>query len=137
MSQPAFTPDAYAAQLAAKQQRLHELLAPFAAPPAQVFASPLSHYRLRAEFRLWREQEERHYAMFEAGDKHTPILINDFPIASQRINTLMPPLKAAWQASRVLSFKLFQVEFLTTLAGDALITLFYHLPLGAELQAEA
>ena len=60
MSQPAFTPDAYAAQLAAKQQRLHELLAPFAAPPAQVFASPLSHYRLRAEFRLWREQEERH-----------------------------------------------------------------------------
>ena len=119
MSQPAFTPDAYAAQLAAKQQRLNELLAPFAAPPAQVFASPLSHYRLRAEFRLWREQEERHYAMFEAGDKHTPILINDFPIASQRINTLMPQLKAAWQASRVLSFKLFQVEFLTTLAGDA------------------
>ena len=132
MSQPAFTPDAYAAQLAAKQQRLHELLAPFAAPPAQVFASPLSHYRLRAEFRLWREQEERHYAMFEAGDKHTPILINDFPIASQRINTLMPPLKAAWQASRVLSFKLFQVEFLTTLAGDALITLCYHRPLDAE-----
>ncbi len=137
MSQPAFTPDAYAAQLAAKQQRLHELLAPFAAPPAQVFASPLSHYRLRAEFRLWREQEERHYAMFEAGDKHTPILINDFPIASQRINTLMPPLKAAWQASRVLSFKLFQVEFLTTLAGDALITLCYHRPLDAEWQAEA
>ena len=137
MSQPAFTPDAYAAQLAAKQQRLHELLTPFAAPPAQVFASPLSHYRLRAEFRLWREQEERHYAMFEAGDKHTPILINDFPIASQRINTLMPKLKAAWQASRVLSFKLFQVEFLTTLAGDALITLCYHRPLDAEWQAEA
>ncbi len=137
MSQPAFTPDAYAAQLAAKQQRLNELLAPFAAPPAQVFASPLSHYRLRAEFRLWREQEERHYAMFEAGDKHTPILINDFPIASQRINTLMPQLKAAWQASRVLSFKLFQVEFLTTLAGDALITLCYHRPLDAEWQAEA
>ncbi len=31
--------------------------------------------RLRAEFRLWREQEERHYAMFEAGDKFTPVLI--------------------------------------------------------------
>ena len=128
---------AYAAQLDEKVARLRELLAPFAAPEPAVFDSPAEHYRLRAEFRLWREQEERHYAMFEAGDKHTPILIDEFPIASQRINQLMPQLKAAWQASRVLSFKLFQVEFLTTLAGDALITLCYHRPLDAEWQAEA
>ena len=40
----------------------------------------------------------------------------------------MPRLKAGWQASQVLSFKLFQVEFLTTLSGDALITLCYHRP---------
>lgn len=127
----------YAAQLDAKVARLRELLAPFAAPEPAVFDSPAEHYRLRAEFRLWREQEERHYAMFEAGDKHTPILIDEFPIASLRINQLMPQLKAAWQASRVLSFKLFQVEFLTTLSGDALITLCYHRPLDAEWQAEA
>jgi tRNA (uracil-5-)-methyltransferase len=37
----------------------------------------------------------------------------------------------------VLSFKLFQVEFLTTLAGDALITLAYHRPLDEAWQAEA
>lgn len=128
---------AYAAQLNDKVARLRELLAPFAAPEPQVFASPGEHYRLRAEFRLWREAEERHYAMFAAGDKHTPILIDEFPIASLRINELMPKLKAAWQASRVLSFKLFQVEFLTTLAGDALITLCYHRPLDAAWQAEA
>lgn len=128
---------AYAAQLDAKVARLRELLAPFAAPEPAVFDSPAEHYRLRAEFRLWREQEERHYAMFEAGDKHTPILIDEFPIASARINALMPQLKAAWQGSRALSFKLFQVEFLTTLAGDALITLCYHRPLDAEWQAEA
>jgi tRNA (uracil-5-)-methyltransferase len=128
---------AYAAQLDEKVARLRELLAPFAAPEPEVFDSPREHYRLRAEFRLWREQEERHYAMFEAGDKHTPILIEQFPIASARINQLMPQLKAAWQGSRVLSFKLFQVEFLTTLAGDALITLCYHHPLDAEWQAEA
>ena len=127
----------YAAQLDSKVARLRELLAPFAAPEPAVFDSPREHYRLRAEFRLWREQEERHYAMFEAGDKHTPILIDEFPIASLRINQLMPQLKAAWQASRVLSFKLFQVEFLTTLSGDALITLCYHRPLDAEWQAEA
>jgi tRNA (uracil-5-)-methyltransferase len=137
MSRPQFDPAQYAVQLEAKKQRLSELLAPFAAPDPQVFESPREHYRLRAEFRLWREGDDRHYAMFEAGDKHAPILLEDFPIASARINALMPRLKSAWQMSSVLSFKLFQVEFLTTLAGDALITLCYHRPLDAAWQAEA
>ncbi len=56
-------------------------------------------------------------------------MIDDFPIASQRINALMPRLKAAWQASEELGNRLFQVEFLTTLAGDAMVTLCYHRPL--------
>ena len=128
---------AYSAQLAEKKARLQELLAPFAAPEPDVFDSPVSHYRLRAEFRLWRDGEDRHYAMFEPGDKRAPILIDDFPIASQRINELMPRLKAAWQASDVLGFKLFQVEFLSTLAGDALITLAYHRPLDDEWRQAA
>ena len=130
MSRPQFDPSAYAAQLEDKKSRLAGLLAPFAAPAPEVFESPREHYRLRAEFRLWREtgNEKRYYAMFEQGDKHTPILIEDFPIASRRINELMPRLKAAW-ADPALGFKLFQVEFLTTLAGDALITLCYHRPI--------
>ena len=128
---------AYAAQLADKKDRLNALLAPFAAPEPQVFDSPLSHYRLRTEFRLWRDGEQRHYAMFEPGDKRAPILIDEFPIASSRINALMPALKDAWQASEALSFKLFQVEFLSTLAGDALITLAYHRPLDDAWQEAA
>jgi tRNA (uracil-5-)-methyltransferase (EC 2.1.1.35) len=114
-----FDPSAYDTQLEGKVARLRELLAPFGAPEPAVFDSPREHYRLRAEFRLWREDGQRHYAMFAPGDKHKAILIDDFPIASQRINELMPRLKAAWQASEALSNRLFQVEFLTTLAGDA------------------
>ncbi len=136
MSRPHPDPAQYTAQLEAKRARLVELLAPFAAPAPEVFDSPAAHYRLRAEFRLWREGEQRHYAMFEQGDKRSPILIEDFPIASQRINQLMPRLKAAW-AQPALGHKLFQVEFLTTLAGDALITLCYHRPLDADWQAAA
>ena len=120
MSRPHFDPATYDAQLADKTVRLVELLAPFDAPAPEVCDSP-----------------REHYAMFEPGDKHTPILIDDFPIASRRINQLMPQLKAAWQASETLSFKLFQVEFLTTLSGDALITLAYHRPLNDAWQAEA
>ncbi|MBG0839162.1 tRNA (uridine(54)-C5)-methyltransferase TrmA [Ectopseudomonas toyotomiensis] len=137
MSRPAFDPATYDAQLAEKRALLVELLAPFGAPEPAVFDSPREHYRMRAEFRLWREDGQRHYAMFAPGDKHTPILLDDFPIASLRINELMPRLRAAWQASEALSFKLFQVEFLTTLAGDALITLAYHRPLDDVWQAEA
>ena len=137
MSAPQFDPATYDAQLAEKAARLVELLTPFDAPAPDVFDSPREHYRLRTEFRLWREDGQRHYAMFEQGDKHTPILIDSFPIASRRINELMPQLKAAWQASETLSFKLFQVEFLTTLSGDALITLAYHRPLNDAWQTEA
>jgi tRNA (uracil-5-)-methyltransferase len=137
MSLPHFDPSHYDTQLAGKKARLAELLAPFAAPEPAVFDSPREHYRLRAEFRLWREGEERHYAMFDPGDKRQPILLDDFPIASERINRLMPQLKAAWQNSAALAFKLFQVEFLTTLAGDALITLCYHRPLDALWQTAA
>lgn len=124
-----FDPSTYDAQLQAKVARLRELLTPFGAPEPAVFDSPREHYRLRAEFRLWREDGQRHYAMFAPGEKHKAILIEDFPIASERINALMPRLKAAWQASEALSNRLFQVEFLTTLAGDAMVTMCYHRPL--------
>ncbi|CAD5199416.1 tRNA (uridine(54)-C5)-methyltransferase TrmA [Pseudomonas sp. FEN] len=132
-----FDSNIYTAQLEDKVALLRDLLAPFDAPEPRVFDSPLRHFRLRAEFRLWRQAGERHYAMFAQDDKRTPLLIEDFPIASLRINELMPKLKAAWQASAPLSHKLFQVEFLTTLAGDAMITLCYHRPLDEHWQTAA
>ncbi|HEK1685806.1 TPA: tRNA (uridine(54)-C5)-methyltransferase TrmA [Pseudomonas putida] len=132
-----FDPSQYTTQLQAKVERLRELLAPFDAPQPAVFESPREHYRLRAEFRLWREEGERHYAMFAPGEKHKAILIDDFPIASQRVNELMPRLKAAWQGNEDLSNRLFQVEFLTTLAGDAMVTLCYHRPLDEAWEAAA
>ena len=130
-------PTSYTQQLDEKVARLRALLAPFDAPEPAVFDSPREHYRLRAEFRLWREDGQRHYAMFASGEKHVPILIDSFPIASARINELMPRLKAAWQADAALSNKLFQVEFLTTLDGDAMVTLCYHRPLDEHWQRAA
>lgn len=130
-------PTQYSALLKEKQQTLAELLAPFNAPELEVFASPTEHYRMRAEFRLWREGEQLDYAMFKKGDKHTPILLDSFPIASKQINELMPRLKEAWQASTTLSNRLFQIEFLTTLKGDALVTLCYHRPLDEQWQQQA
>ena len=136
MSVP-FDPASYDRQLEEKADRLRQLLAPFDAPQPQVFDSPREHYRLRAEFRLWREDQKRYYAMFNPGDNRTPILLDSLPIASERINALMPVLRDRWEASPTLNHKLFQVDFLTSLAGDAMITLCYHRPLDEAWQDEA
>ncbi|RKW28979.1 MAG: tRNA (uridine(54)-C5)-methyltransferase TrmA, partial [Kingella sp. (in: b-proteobacteria)] len=60
---------AYQTQLNEKTARLTALLAPFGAPPVQVFPSPEQHYRMRAEFRIWHEGDTLSYAMFERGQK--------------------------------------------------------------------
>lgn len=125
----AFDPAGYDRQLQAKRERLIGLLAPFGALTPEVFASAPEHFRLRAEFRLWYEDGQPHYAMFEPGDNRRPILIEQLPIASRRINELMMPLLEACKAEPELGRKLFQVEFLTTLSGEALITLCYHRPI--------
>ncbi len=132
-----FSATAYQQQLADKKTRLNQLLAPFTPLEPQVFESPAQHFRLRAEFRVWRQGDESFYAMFNPQDKRTPILLEQLPIASELINQLMPRLKAAWQACKELSHRLFQVEFLTTLSGEALVTLCYHRPLDEAWQQEA
>lgn len=117
---------AYQAQLADKTAQLQQLLAPFTTARAQVFASGAKNFRLRAEFRVWHQDQQLHYAMFNPGNKREPVLLEQFPVASESINRLMPRLKQLLQQNRLLSHRLFQADFLTTLSGDALITLCYH-----------
>ncbi|MGJ8514452.1 tRNA (uridine(54)-C5)-methyltransferase TrmA [Carnimonas bestiolae] len=141
MSVPVVDPSRYAEQLSAKQQRITQQFARFNPPPLEVFASPAAHYRMRAEFRIWHEGDDLFYAMFEVAadnpkDK-TVIRLDQYDVASQRINELMPALRAAFLQSTALRRRLFQVEFLTTLAGEALVTLIYHRPLDDEWEREA
>lgn len=101
-----------------------------------VFESPPKHFRQRAEFRLWHERDntgkntgEAFYAMFEPGQRasqQTLRRVDRLPIAGERINALMPVLLDALKAQPVLITRLFQVEFLSTLRGDTLVTLIYH-----------
>jgi tRNA (uracil-5-)-methyltransferase len=92
---------------------------------------------MRAEFRIWHEAQELDYVMFKPDDRTSPVPIDHFPIACERIQQLMPTLRAALKPNPVLRRKLFQVEFLSTLAGDTLLTLVYHRKLDATWEAEA
>lgn len=137
MPLPVIDPAHYAAQLEAKVQRF---LADFTAlnvPTPTVFASPPQHYRLRAEFRIWHEGDTLDYVMFDPDAPRTPIAMREFPAASERINALMPALREKLLADPTLRKRLYTVEFLTTLSGDALITLVYHRPLDATWQQAA
>ncbi|MFT3931391.1 MAG: tRNA (uridine(54)-C5)-methyltransferase TrmA [Spongiibacteraceae bacterium] len=130
-------PAHYSTQLEAKTQRFLADFAELKLPSPQIFASPPLHYRLRAEFRIWHEGERIDYVMFDPDEPRTPIAMHDFPIGSQRINELMPALREKLMADPALKRRLYTVEFLTTLSGDALITLVYHRKLDDAWQQSA
>ncbi len=132
-----FQPAQYDSLLTEKVTAVRQLLAPFEPPEAEVFASASSGFRMRAEFRMWHDGDDLNYVMFRPGDPKTPIAIDHFPIACERIQTLMPVLRERLKNSPLLRQKLFQVEFLSTLAGDTLITLIYHRKLLDDWNIEA
>ena len=141
MAIPTVDPARYAEQLADKQAYVEQMFADFAPPGLEVYPSPASHYRQRCEFRIWHEDDDLFYAMFEV-DPDNPkqkrvIRLDQFAVASERINELMPQLRDAFLASDVLRRRLFQVEFLTTLSGEALVTLIYHRPLDDAWEEQA
>lgn len=123
------TSAAYQQQLTEKQLYLNKLFADCAFPEMQVFTSPASHYRMRAEFRIWHDGETCSYAMFAPGEKagnSNVKKLRHFAVAHKNIDSLMPVMLDCIQTNELLKSRLFQVEFLTTLAGDTLVSLIYH-----------
>jgi tRNA/tmRNA/rRNA uracil-C5-methylase (TrmA/RlmC/RlmD family) len=76
-------------------------------------------------------------AMFDSDDPKTAIDVPSFPMGSERINELMPALLAEIKDCEVLRKRLFQVNFLTTVKGDAMISMLYHKRLSEEWEALA
>ena len=124
-------PNNYQEQLDEKLNQLKSKFSGLTIPEIDIYTSEPLHYRMRAEFRIWHEGGQAHYGMNKPGEKR-PYIIDDFPIGSELINHLMPKLLEAINASEALSRRLFSAEFLTTLSGEALITLIYHKPLDDE-----
>ena len=130
-------PHRYDALLAEKSAAVTAMLTPFEAPSPVVYPSVPTGFRMRAEFRVWHSGDALDYVMFRPGDPRTPVPVADFPIACEAIQALMPPLRDWLQGDTELRRKLFQVEFLSTLAGDTLLTLAYHRPLDEAWEAAA
>jgi len=118
-------PDKYEPLLEEKKRFIETLFQEFEHPEPVLYRSSPSHFRERAEFKIWHEKGTLSYAMFNKGDK-TPIKLKSFPRANKKISDLMPALLEKVKASEPLARKLFQIDFLTTLRGGTLVTLIYH-----------
>lgn len=123
-------PEQYQTQL---RDKVDQVTAQFEAagmplPTPTVFESSVSHYRMRAEFRVWHDMDDSYYIMFNPATKER-IRIDSFPVGSALINRLMTDIRTAFMADPLLRRKLYQVEFLTTTKGQALVSMIYHRPL--------
>ncbi|MDP7593361.1 MAG: tRNA (uridine(54)-C5)-methyltransferase TrmA [Litorilituus sp.] len=129
-------PDNYDSQLLQKQHDMTELFSDFNMPCAEIFTSDKLNYRLRAEFRVWHQENDLYYIMFNSDTKEK-FRVDDFPVASKLINQAMKSLLIAIKDKPALRYKLFQVDFLSTLSGELLISLLYHKPLEQNWQEAA
>ncbi|MGL4734003.1 MAG: tRNA (uridine(54)-C5)-methyltransferase TrmA [Enterovibrio sp.] len=136
MTQPPIDVQHYQEQLDHKTAQLQALLAPFAPPALEVFASTPQHYRMRAEFRVWHEDDALYYVMFDKETKQR-YRVEQFLPASELINQAMPALLEKIAPNPILRKKLFQVDYLSTLSGELLISLLYHKTLDDEWLAQA
>lgn len=126
----------YQQQLTEKSEFLVDRFKEFATPNLETYASEPSHYRLRAEFRVWHQDEDLYHIVFDSETKEK-VRVDQFPSASLLINQVMIVLMDELRDNQVLRRKLFQVDYLSTLSGEITVSMLYHRQLDDDWQQEA
>ncbi len=129
-------PTHYEAQLKEKEQEITSLFAENSPPELHLFPSPPLNYRMRAEFRIWHEGDELYHIMFDQDTKEQ-YRVDHFPPGSKLINDAMQLLLKEIQFNDTLRRKLYQVDYLTGLSGEVLISLIYRRQLDSAWLEEA
>ena len=123
--------EGYEKQLETKKEKVSELLSPFGDVELEIFDSNHSHYRARAEFRIWHDNGVCSYAMGDV-DRKGYINISECPKVIEVIENKQWKLLELINQNKSLSHKLFGVEFLGTSSGELLVTMLYHRKLDDE-----
>ncbi len=137
MTRLQYSPAEYQTQLTEKIAIFKQDFADFNLPELEVFESAEKHFRMRAEFRIWHKGPVSTYCMFGDDEFKRPYDITELPIGSTLMNQVMTELMAEINADEVLRTKLYQMDFLTTLSGETLVSLIYHRKLDDEWQQAA
>jgi tRNA (uracil-5-)-methyltransferase len=115
----------YQQQLDDKVVKITEQFSRFNAPAIEVFESTPKHYRQRAEFRVWHDGDDLFHIMFDPETKEK-IRVDSFDPAAPLICAVMPRLLELLKPNEILRRKLFQIDYLSTLSGQILVSLIYH-----------
>lgn len=125
----------YSEQIEYKQKQAFALFESLHVKEFRFFQSPSSHYRSRAEFRIWHDNEHISYAIGHSNKKST-LCIEECPKVEEKISLLMKPLLEKIAESVMLKEKLFSIEFLAS-EHDILVTMIYHKPISEAWDKEA
>lgn len=125
----------YKEQIEYKKNKIALLFESLHVQEFDCFTCEDSHYRSRAEFRIWHEKEHLSYAIGGIEKKET-VCIAQCPKVDIKIYHLMEPLLKMIEKNSMLKERLFSIEFLVT-EKDVLVTMIYHKPLSQEWDAAA
>lgn len=101
-----------------------------------ILTSKPSHFRNRAEFRIFHDGDKIRYAM-NTLDKKGLVQIESCSIVSETISKMMPKLLKEIEPNSILERRLFAIEFLSSSTNKLLVTLIYHKRLDASWEIEA
>lgn len=121
----------YQTQLNEKEQRIIAQFKRFGVEQLDVFSSEPTNYRQRAEFRVWHEGDDLFHIMFDQQTKEK-IRVDTFDPAAPLVSEIMQVMIENLKPCEVLRRKLFQIDYLSTLSGEILVSLLYHKPLDDE-----
>lgn len=118
-------PNDYQKQLQNKISLVKEAFENHQMPELETFESAAENYRMRAEFRVWHDGDDLFHVMFDQQTKEK-YNVHYFPAASKVINEVMVDLLALLKPNELARRKLFQIDYLSSLSGQIVVTLVYH-----------
>jgi len=115
----------YEGQLQQKLELNQKRFLPYYDGNISVFKSPEIHYRSRSEFKLWHDGDEVHYAMNNVDKNKNIVFVKECPQVNKYINLLMPKLLVLIKLKKI-DFKLFGIDFLSSVEGEMVVSFLYH-----------
>ncbi|HBW98370.1 MAG TPA: tRNA (uridine(54)-C5)-methyltransferase TrmA, partial [Pseudoalteromonas sp.] len=125
----------YDTQLNEKEQRITSQFKRFGVQALEVFSSEPINYRQRAEFRVWHDGDDLFHIMFDQATKEK-IRVDTFDPAAPLVGEVMQVMIDNLKSCEVLRRKLFQIDYLSSLSGEILVSLLYHKPLDEQWLTE-
>lgn len=123
-------PLSYNDQLNAKKAAYFETMAGLNLPEPEIFISPESHFRNRAEFRIWHEESGGlALAMYKSHGKGL-LSVSRCPVTHKRFDENIQEMLNFMTDSPLSAGRLFELDYLVSTDGsEMVITLIYHKPM--------